>query len=82
MASFHELQNRQEDLLNDLEELEEAVAELTTALATPDPDNEDSQVAQRQHLAWLERQRAGLLVVLGETERALMGFDSDSEDQR
>lgn len=80
MATFRELQDRQQDLLSDLDELEEAVAELTTALATPDPDNEDTQAAQRQHLAWLERQRAGLLVMLDEAERTLL--QSDSEDQR
>lgn len=79
MATFRELQDQQQDLLSDLDELEEAVAELTTALATPDPDNEDTQHAQRQHLAWLERQRAGLLVMLNEAERTLL--QSDSEDE-
>lgn len=79
MATFQELQTQQQDLLNDLDELEEAVAELTAALAVPDPDDEDMQAKQRQHLAWLERQRAGLLVVLSETERTLLQLDSDSQ---
>jgi chromosome segregation ATPase len=82
MATFHELQNRRQDLLNDLDELEEAAAELTTALTAPDPDDEETLDKQRQHLAWLDRQRAGLLVVLSETERALLAFDADGEDPR
>ena len=82
MATFHELQNRRQDLLNDLDELEEAAAELTTALTAPDPNDEETLYKQRQHLAWLDRQRAGLLVVLSETERALLAFDADGEDPR
>ena len=37
------------------------------------------QHAQRQHLAWLVRQRACLLVMLNEAERTLL--QSDSEDE-
>ena len=51
MATFHELQNRRQDLLNDLDELEEAAAELTTALTAPDPNDEETLYKQRQHLA-------------------------------
>lgn len=82
MATFHELQNRRQDLLNDLDELEEAAAELTTALTALDLGDEETLDKQRQHLAWLDRQRAGLLVVLSETERALLAFDADGEDPR
>lgn len=82
MATFHELQNRRQDLLNDLDELEEAAAELTTALTAPDLGDEETLDKQRQHLAWLDRQRAGLLVVLSETERALLAFDADGENPR
>ena len=47
MATFHELQNRRQDLLNDLDELEEAAAELTTALTAPDPNDEETLDKQR-----------------------------------
>lgn len=81
MASFQELQRQRRDLLNELEELEEAVAELIDTPATTviagegDKDDDDQAEKRNRHLAWLERQRAGLLVVLNETERALLRLD-------
>jgi hypothetical protein len=81
MATFHELQIQQRDLLNDLDALDENTETLSAAiqtLAAADVDH-DEIAEQRERLAWLHRQRAGLLVVLSETERSLLAFES-SED--
>lgn len=80
MASFHELRTRRRDLLNDLDDLEDSVAELTAALEGAAGD-EDALADQRRHLGWLERQRAGLLVVLSETERALLELGEEGWDE-
>ena len=80
MTTFHDLRSRRRDLLNDLDELEDALAEVTAALDEPANDDEDARAEQRRHFAWLERQRAGLLVVLSETERALLEFGADGWD--
>ena len=80
MTTFHDLRSRRRDLLNDLDELEDAFAEVTAALDEPANDDEDARAERRRHFAWLERQRAGLLVVLSETERALLEFGADGWD--
>ena len=68
-----ELQTRRRDLGNELDELAEVIAELTAGLRNAEPDADD--LAERQErLAWLHRQQAGVLAVLGETERALLAL--------
>jgi hypothetical protein len=68
-----ELQIRRRDLGNEWDELAEVIAELTTGLRDAEPDADD--LAERQErLAWLSRQQTGVLVVLGETERALLAL--------
>jgi hypothetical protein len=74
MAIFHELRSQERELLEQLDELEEAVVELTALLKNAVKDDEDYD-DQHERLAWLHRQHAGVLVVLGETERALLAFD-------
>ncbi|HRY16701.1 MAG: hypothetical protein KDJ22_18060 [Candidatus Competibacteraceae bacterium] len=71
---FHALRSRQRDLLDELDELEEAVMELTTLLENTVEDDEDF-TDRHERLAWLHRQQAGVMVALGETERALLAFD-------
>ncbi|CDH45993.1 hypothetical protein [Candidatus Contendibacter odensensis] len=73
MATFHELQTQQRALLDNLDELEEATDALTERLhGFADTDEFTNH---QEQLAWLHRQRAGLLVVLSETERSLLTFD-------
>lgn len=77
MAVCHDLRSQRRELLEQLDELDEAVAELTALLRDfPDADADDNDVTERrERLAWLYRQQAGVRVVLGETERALLAFD-------
>ncbi|MCC8988954.1 MAG: hypothetical protein LM523_14775 [Candidatus Contendobacter sp.] len=66
---IHILRIRQQELLDERDDLEQAVNELA-ALAMDAEENEERQ----ERLAWLSRQQAGVLVVLSETERALLAF--------
>lgn len=81
MTTFHLLRSQRQDLLNNLDELDAAVAEINAALTTSASDDEDALADQRRHLDWLARQRAGLLVVLSETERALLELGVDDWDE-
>ncbi|MBL8258730.1 MAG: hypothetical protein JNM60_02815 [Candidatus Competibacteraceae bacterium] len=81
MAIVHELKTRHRDLLNDLDELDDSIAELSDTLNTAPTGDEDLLDNRRQHLGWLERQRAGLLVMLNETERALLEAGEDGWDK-
>lgn len=78
MAIFHELRSQQRELLDQLDELEEAVAELTALLESAAEGDDEDFDDRHERLAWLHRQHAGVLVVLGETERALLAFDESS----
>ncbi|MBL8250327.1 MAG: hypothetical protein JNK31_01525 [Candidatus Competibacter sp.] len=80
MATFHELKTRRRDLLNDLDELDDSIAGLTETLKQA-VTGADASDPQRQHLGWLERQRAGLLVMLNEVERGLLEFGEDGWDE-
>ena len=75
MTTFHQLRIQRRELLDDLEELDVSVAELTVVLSESVAIDTDELADYHQRLAWLHRQRAGLLVVLNETERALLAFD-------
>jgi hypothetical protein len=77
MTTFIELQIQQRTLLDDLEELETAVSLLVEKSSNSFEMDEDETADHQQQMAWLQRQRAGLLVVLSETERGLMAFDGD-----
>jgi hypothetical protein len=72
--SVQALHLRQGELLDELDELEQAIAELA-ALVMAAGEN-DQQQEQRERLAWLYRQQAGVLAVLSETERALLASGS------
>lgn len=74
MTTFHQLRIQRRELLDDLDELEISVAELTVVLSESVAIDTDELTDHHQRLAWLHRQRAGLLVVLSETERALLAF--------
>ena len=78
MATFHELQTQQRALLDDLDELEEATDALAERLRGFAETDADEFADHHDRLAWLQRQRAGLLVVLSETERGLLAFDNDA----
>ena len=73
MVIFHELRIQQRELLEQLDELEEAVVELTALLEVVE-DDEEALTERRTRLAWLHRQQAGVRVMLGETERALLAL--------
>ena len=74
MAIFHELRIQQRELLEQLDELEEAVVELTALLEVVE-DDEEAFTERHERLAWLHRQQAGVRVMLGETERALLALE-------
>jgi hypothetical protein len=75
MTTFVELQIQQRTLLDDLEELETAVSLLVEKSSNGLEMDDDESADHQEQLAWLHRQRAGLLVVLSETERGLLAFD-------
>ncbi len=77
MATFHDLQIQRLDLLNELEDLEASVAELTAVLDEALAHDADELTDHRERLAWLHRQHAGVLTILSETERALLEFGVD-----
>jgi hypothetical protein len=81
MATFHDLRIRRRELLDDLDELEASVMELTVVLSESVAVDTNELTDHRERLAWLNRQRTGLLVVLSETERALLEFDADGWDE-
>lgn len=80
MATFHDLRIRRLELLKDLDELETSVAELTVVLSESVEIESDERIDQCERLAWLRRQHAGVLVILSETERALLAFGADGWD--
>ena len=80
MATFHDLRLRRRELLDELEELEEAVAELTAILHETVDIDDEQRSEHHERLVWLQRQQAGALVVLSETERVLLTFGTDGWD--
>ncbi|HAS50833.1 MAG TPA: hypothetical protein DCS21_03490 [Gammaproteobacteria bacterium] len=73
MIMVHELRRQQREWLEQRDELDEAVMELTAWLQEFTGDDDDEElIERRERLAWLQRQHAGVLVMLGETERALL----------
>lgn len=80
MATFHELQTQRRALLEDLDELEEATDVLAEQLHSSAETDTDEFADHQERLAWLQRQRAGLLVVLSETERGLLAFDAGADE--
>jgi len=81
MTTFHQLRIQRRELLDDLDELEASVAELTVALSESIAIDADELIDHHERLAWLRRQHAGVLVILSETERALLEFDADDWDE-
>ena len=82
--SFHELLGQQRTLLEELDQLQEAVADLTALLASAaaDEDEEWGEWGERrEQLAWLHRQQTGARVALGEIERALLAFMTDEPER-
>jgi len=75
MVIFHELHSQQRELLEQLNELEEAVIELTALLESVVEGDEEDFTDRHERLAWLHRQQAGVRVMLGETERALLALE-------
>lgn len=68
---FHILSSRRHDLLDELDALEQAIAESAVPVVTDDGDQHEEL---QERLAWLYRQQAGVRAVLSETERALLAF--------
>jgi len=80
MTTFHQLRIQRRELLDDLDELEASVAELTVVLSESIAIDADELTDHHERLAWLRRQHAGVLVILSETERALLAFGADDWD--
>ena len=78
--SLHELRGQQRTLLEELDQLQEAVADLTALLASA-ADEDEAWGERREQLAWLHRQQTGARVALGEIERALLAFMTDEAEQ-
>ncbi|RUQ33943.1 MAG: hypothetical protein EKK68_02755 [Candidatus Competibacteraceae bacterium] len=76
--SFPVLQIRRQELLDELDELEEAVTELIVWLRDAVEVEADALAERQERLAWLYRQQAGVLAVLSETERALLAFSESA----
>ncbi len=79
LISLTERVARRRELLDDLAEIDAILAELAAADAALDCDSDhdaesaaEAHAARAEHSAWLQRQRAGLLVVLTENDRALL----------
>lgn len=81
MPTFHDLRSRRRELLDELEEMEQAVAELTTLLDGIVEPAPEEFIEHHERRAWLQRQHAGVLVILHETERALLEFGLDDWDE-
>jgi hypothetical protein len=81
MTTFHDLRIRRLELLGELDELEAAVAELTVILSASVAPGSDEDLERHERRAWLQRQHAGVLVILSETERALLEFSADGWDE-
>ncbi len=75
--SCNELRIRRLELLQELDELEASVAELTAMLREPVEAEVGERADSYDRLAWLRRQHAGVLAILSETERALLGFGAE-----
>ncbi len=75
---FPALQIRRQELLDELDELEEAVTELIVWLRDAVEVEADALAERQERLAWLYRQQAGVLAVLSETERALLAFSESA----
>ncbi len=75
MTISQELYLRQRELLEQLDELDEAIVEGSAWLERRVDSDAEDFTEQRERLAWLHRQQAGVRVMLGETERALLTLD-------
>lgn len=69
MTIQHQLKDRQQALLEELDELEEAIAEHMK--------KDQSATSHNEQLFWLQRQHTGVLVLLNEIERTLMESGED-----
>ncbi|MCU0592780.1 MAG: hypothetical protein MUC57_15065 [Desulfobacterales bacterium] len=74
MPTCHDLRVRRRELLDELEQIEATVAELTVMLDGNAEPMLEEFIEHCEHRAWLQRQQAGVLVMLNETERALLAF--------
>lgn len=81
MPTFHDLRIRRRELLDELEQMEATINQLTTLLDGIVEPIPEEFVEHREHRAWLQRQQAGVLVILSETERALLEFGADDWDE-
>lgn len=73
----YHLHAQRQELLNQLDELE-ASTTMMAAPAVADMLEMEEDNDPQARLAWLERQRIGVLVLLNETERKLLAWGSAS----
>ena len=78
--SLHELCSQQQALLEELDQLQEAVADLTALLVSAAADQDEGWDERREQLAWLHRQQTSAQVALGEIERALLALMTDEPE--
>lgn len=79
LDTVHHLRTQRRDLLNQLDEMEEPTSAMVAPSATDMAEDDEGDLQAR--LAWLERQRIGVMVLLNETERKLLSLDSAPEWQ-
>ncbi|MBK8182183.1 MAG: hypothetical protein IPK63_04410 [Candidatus Competibacteraceae bacterium] len=80
MSSFHALKIRRRELLEELEKIDEAMTEVAGVLEGVTEPVPEEFIEYYEHRSWLQRQHAGTVVILNETERALLEFGVDDWD--
>lgn len=82
MIPSHDWRPQYQELLNEVNELAEAISELAARLEEKDPSQAAEEDADRRdHLAWLQRQHAAALVWLHEAERARLVDDAADQSE-
>ena len=81
MAFADDWQPHHQQLIAEAEALEATISELTVRIDQDSASNPDADQDPRDHLAWLQRQHAAVLVLLHEAERTLLASDTLDEDE-
>ncbi len=80
MATMHDLPQQYRSLLQEQDELDEAITALSEVLQEAGEDDEQ-WAERREELAWLQRQQASVLVQLSELERTLLASGLDGWEE-
>ncbi|HOB63025.1 MAG TPA: hypothetical protein PKI41_13035 [Candidatus Competibacteraceae bacterium] len=77
---MHDLPQQYRSLLQEQDELDEAITALSEVLQEAGEDDEQ-WAERREELAWLQRQQASVLVQLSELERTLLASGLDGWEE-